>query len=124
MRRGAVLINTSRGGLVDEEAMVEALRVGQLGGAGIDCFERIGLHGEDSPPTPEQHLGLVGLPNVALTPHVAAYSADAMAQVGEEGATNLVTALQGTLPPMEKIVNPEVVPQWRRRFGDAQQSSL
>jgi hypothetical protein len=72
----------------------------------------------DGPPTPQQHLGLPDLPNVALTPHVAAYSADAMAQVGREGVTNLVMALKGVLPPTEKIVNPPVVPLWRQRFGE------
>jgi phosphoglycerate dehydrogenase-like enzyme len=120
MRRGAILINTSRGGLVDEPAMVAALRSGQLGGAGIDCFERILLHGDDTPPTPEQHLGLTELPNVQLTPHVAAYSTGAMQQQGSEGVENLALALRGALPALRNIVNPAAMQRWRERFGNAQ----
>ena len=55
-----------------EEALVAALESGAVGGAGIDCFEHILLHGDDGPPTQEQHLGLPSMENVALTPHVAA----------------------------------------------------
>ena len=117
MKPGAILINTSRGSLVDEPALVAALESGQLGGAGIDCFERIQLHGDDGAPTADQHLGLPAMENVALTPHVAAYSQGAMEEVGEKGILNLIAALRGRLPTHEHIVNPSVVQRWEERFG-------
>lgn len=69
MKRGAMLINASRGGLVDERALFEALASGHLAGAGLDCFEK-------EPPPPDHPL--FGLHNVVLTPHTAAATADAL----------------------------------------------
>jgi phosphoglycerate dehydrogenase-like enzyme len=72
MKPGAVLINTSRGGLVDEDALVTALRAGHLAGAILDVFK--------SAPLPVDHP-LRQLKNVILTPHVAFYSEDALLEL-------------------------------------------
>jgi phosphoglycerate dehydrogenase-like enzyme len=68
MKKGAILINTSRGQIIDQEALVEALRTGRLAGAGLDVFEK-------EPPDPDDPI--LKLENVVLTPHVAWYTAEA-----------------------------------------------
>jgi D-3-phosphoglycerate dehydrogenase len=98
MKPGAVVINTSRGGLVDERALHAAISSGHLGGAALDVLER---EGADTP--------LRQLPNVILTPHAAFYSEEAQAELQRKAALNAVAVLQGRRPPY--VVNPEVYGQ-------------
>lgn len=84
MKRGAVLINTSRGGIVDEVALAAALRSGHLGGAAIDVFEH-----EPLPASPH----FAGCPNLLLTPHVAGVTAEANERVSFLIADRLLQAL-------------------------------
>lgn len=102
MKPGAVLINTSRGALVDEQALVEALRAGHLAGAGLDTFEQIDVFAHDERPPAHP---LIGIENVVLTPHVAAHSVQAMQDVATGGVENLVAVLRGRWPPRAHIVN-------------------
>jgi (S)-sulfolactate dehydrogenase len=87
MREGAVLINTARGGVVDEPALAAALRAGRLGGAALDVFE-------------EEPLGagsvLAGVPNLLLTPHIAGVTVESNRRVSELIAQKVVEALRST----------------------------
>jgi D-3-phosphoglycerate dehydrogenase len=98
MKPGAVLINTSRGTLVDEEALVNALRSGRLAGAALDVLA-------DEPPDPDHPL--LAMPQVTVTPHAAFYSAEAITELQETAASNVAAVLAGGLP--QSIVNPEVL---------------
>lgn len=109
MKPGAVLINTSRGALVDEDALVEALKSGHLAGAGIDTFEGIEIF-VDNPPPPLHPL--VELDNVLLTPHVSGLSVQASQDCTRTGVQNLVSVLSGHLPSPENIVNRGVLPRF------------
>jgi D-3-phosphoglycerate dehydrogenase len=108
MKPGASLINTSRGAIVDEMALVDALREGRLAGAGLDTFE--GIDPFTQVEGPPDHP-LVTLDNVILTPHVAAYSVQASQDVSRGGIRNVVSVLSGHWPLSENIVNPTVIPR-------------
>ena len=99
MRRDALLVNTARGGLVDEAALAEALREGEIAGAGLDVFE-------DEPPPPDHPL--LGLQNVLLSPHVAGVTQEASVRMAVESAENALAGLDGRLDPTT-VVNPEVL---------------
>ena len=107
MKPGAHLINTSRGALVDENALVEVLKNGYLAGAGIDTFERINPFSETEIPPDDP---LLSFNNVVLTPHVAAHSIQAAQDVSKGGIQNVVSILSNHWPKPENIVNPEVNP--------------
>ena len=109
MRPEALLINTSRGALVDEAALAQALREGRIAGAGLDTFEGVDVFVADARP-PE--LGLLQLPNVIATPHVAAGSVESGQDVSAGGVENLVSILRGTWPRPGNVVNEGVVPSW------------
>jgi D-3-phosphoglycerate dehydrogenase len=121
MKPGAVLINTARGALVDESALVAALREGRLAGAGIDTFEQINVHAETE--APPRHP-LLELDNVVLTPHVAAHSAESKEIWARTAVLNTLAVLGGYWPPPGHLVNPGVTPRaalaaWDERvFGD------
>ena len=85
MRRGAVLINTARGGIIDEPALAAALKSGQLGGAAIDVFEH-------EPLAASKHFE--GCPNLILTPHIAGVTAEANERVSFLIADKVLQALR------------------------------
>lgn len=97
MKRGAMLVNTARGALVNEEALARALREGRLGGAALDVFEK-----EPLPLTSP----LRGAPNILLSPHQAPLALETGARVSLAAARNIVDLMQGRRPAM--VVNPQV----------------
>lgn len=96
MKPGATLVNVARGGIVDDAALVEALRAGRIGAAGLDVFEN----------EPDLDPGFLELSNVVLTPHIASASRATRLAMANLAADNLIAALEGGLPP--NLVNPEV----------------
>jgi glyoxylate reductase len=96
MKKTAYLINASRGPVVDEAALAQALKEGWIAGAGIDVFER----------EPEVHPALMGLPNVVLAPHIASASSDTRLKMANLAVDNCLAVLEGKTPPT--LVNPEV----------------
>jgi D-3-phosphoglycerate dehydrogenase len=87
MKDGAILINTARGGLVDEAAVRDALVSGKLRAAGLDSF--------DSEPPPSDHL-LRTAPNLVMSPHIGGVTGDAYMNMGIAAAKNIIDALQDT----------------------------
>ncbi|HKC20189.1 MAG TPA: D-glycerate dehydrogenase [Candidatus Dormibacteraeota bacterium] len=96
MKPNAILVNTSRGPVVDEAALVQALNARKLAGAGLDVYER----------EPAVHPGLIPLPNVVLTPHIASATVRTRSEMSAMAARNMATAVRGGRPP--NLLNPEV----------------
>ena len=89
MKKSAVLINTSRGPVVDEIALVEALKNKEIWAAGLDVYEN----------EPELSPGLADLPNVVLTPHTASATFEARDAMSKIAAENIIAVLEGQTPP-------------------------
>lgn len=121
MKPTAFLINTSRGPVVDELALVDALKRGQIAGAGLDVFER----------EPAVAPALLDMRNVVLTPHLGSAVVETRDALANAVADNLLALIEGRRPP--NIYNPEVFDSWlaRRargggeafRSGNAERSS-
>ncbi len=88
MKLNAVLINTARGGIVDEQALADALRDNRLGGAALDVFET-------EPPEQTRARNFAGLSNVILTPHIAGLTQEANSRVSELTVDNVLNVLEG-----------------------------
>lgn len=97
MKKGAYLINTARGPVVDEKALVKALKEGWIKGAALDVFEN----------EPEVEPELLKLENVVLAPHIASASYATRSRMSIMAAENIIKALSGEIPP--NLVNPEVL---------------
>jgi len=95
MKPGAILVNTARGGVVDEAALARALADGHLGAAGLDVFS-------EEPPDPDNPL--LGLGNVMLSPHIAGLTGEAARRMAEDAAGNILDFFAGRLDPA-RIVN-------------------
>jgi glyoxylate reductase len=89
MKPTATLVNTARGAVVDEAALVDALRDGQIAGAGLDVFEH----------EPDVHPGLLELENAVLLPHIGSATVETRAAMAELAARNAIAVARGEAPP-------------------------
>jgi len=96
MKKSAILIHAARGGVVDDAALVEALRKGAIAGAGLDVFES----------EPALHPGFLERKNVVLSPHIASSSEKTRFKMAMMAAENCVAALSSGNPP--NLLNPSV----------------
>jgi D-3-phosphoglycerate dehydrogenase len=99
MKATAYLVNTARGGIIDEPALYEALTTGKLAGAGLDVFAQ--------EPTPNDNP-LLKLPNVISAPHMAGVTRESLDRMGLQTARNILSVLDGS-PIRENVINKEVL---------------
>ena len=99
MKKDAVIINTARGPVIDEKALLRALRTNRIAGAGIDVYEAEPAIDAD----PSDHLELRAMPNVLMTPHIASATVQTREAMGRLAASNIVAVLSG-----EKALTPAV----------------
>lgn len=94
MKKGAILLNTSRGPVVDEKALLRALKTGRIAGAGLDVYEAEPAIDAD----PSDRLELRALPQVVMTPHIASATTQTREAMGRLAAANVVAVLSGEKP--------------------------
>jgi D-3-phosphoglycerate dehydrogenase / 2-oxoglutarate reductase len=90
MKPSAVLVNTSRGGIVDETALIASLKEGRLAAAGLDVFE-------DEPPAPDDPL--LSMDQVALSPHIAGLTAECAERMAVSSVQNVLDFFAGDIDP-------------------------
>ncbi|MGO7200790.1 NAD(P)-dependent oxidoreductase, partial [Rhizobium ruizarguesonis] len=105
MKPAAILVNVSRGPVIDDAALIEALRDCRIGGAALDVFA--------TQPLPLDHP-YFGFDNVIVTPHLAGLTEESMMRMGTGAASEALRVIKGDLPV--NLRNPEVVEHYRRRF--------
>ncbi|MCS7202772.1 MAG: D-isomer specific 2-hydroxyacid dehydrogenase family protein [Dictyoglomus sp.] len=98
MKDGVFIVNTARGELIDEKALISALELGKVGGVGVDVVE-----GE---PIDENHP-LLKFENVVITPHISAYTYEALKAMGDKVVSDVERVLRGEIP--EEVINKEVL---------------
>ena len=108
MKPGGYLVNTSRGNLVDEPALIAALKDGRLAGAGLDVYMQEPADASNP---------LFALANVIVTPHVASSTRGAASQMGVIGANNIISYLRGEVYDPGNFINPEVSNSGKTRKG-------
>jgi D-3-phosphoglycerate dehydrogenase len=99
MKRGAFIVNTARGGIIDEPALHEALTSGHIAGAGLDVFE--------AEPTPVNNT-LLQLDSVITSPHMAGVTTESVAGMARVTAENILSVLDGT-PNRDNVINKEAL---------------
>jgi len=99
MKPSAYLVNTARGGIIDEGALYDALSSRRLAGAGLDVFQ------QEPPAVPHP---LLELPNVIVAPHVAGVTWEAVDRMSEQTARNILSALDGE-PIRQNVINQDVL---------------
>lgn len=102
MKPGAIIVNVARGGIIDDVALVDALRTRRIAGAGLDVYE-----GE-----PEFHRGFLELDNVALAPHLGSATFATRLAMARLAVENMNAALSGECPPC--LINPEALAHRRQ----------
>jgi D-3-phosphoglycerate dehydrogenase len=105
MKRETLVINVSRGAIVDESALVDALLGSRIAGAALDVFRE--------QPLPLSHP-LFQMDNVIITPHMAGITEESMLRMGSVAAEETIRILDGELP--RNLCNPEVIDAYRKRF--------
>ncbi len=100
MKKGVILVNTARGPIIDEGDLVDAIRGGKVGGAGLDVFDN----------EPNINAELIGMENVILTPHIASATLEAREEYGKLAVEAILDTLGGNMPV--NIVNKDV---WEKR---------
>ena len=98
MKKSSIIINTSRGGIVEEKDLVKALQEGLIGAAGLDVFEK---------EPPDENNPLLKMENAIITPHTAALTAECTLRMAMDGVKRIVKYFNGEMP--ENIANPKVL---------------
>jgi D-3-phosphoglycerate dehydrogenase / 2-oxoglutarate reductase len=108
MKPGAFIVNTARGAVLDEAALIEALQEKRIGAAGLDTFEN---------EPPDRGNPLFAMENVIATPHVGAFSEESFRNMGTGAAENVLTVLAGKPPDPGCLVNPEALKVSKGKLG-------
>ena len=108
MKSSALIINTARGGIINEDDLLHSLTNYQIAGAGLDVFE-------NEPPDPNNPL--LKLPNVMLSPHCAGVTKESLVAMAKISAMNLLAGLDGDLTE-EVVVNPQTLNQKKHKLGE------